>query len=76
VAGLRERDMHNGVKELLSGSLLAKAQFLPEIVIHPGWLASFLPDGGVPKLPNVVMPRHGAMPLIDVSAALASAAVC
>jgi L-lactate dehydrogenase (cytochrome) len=67
--------MHNGVKELLSGSLLAKARFLPEIVMHPGWLASFLLDGGVPKLPNVVMPGRGAMPLIDVSAALASAAV-
>src|SRR6266478_2009834 len=59
-----------------SGSLLAKARFLPEIVMHPGWLASFLLDGGVPKLPNVVMPGRGAMPLIDVSAALASAAVC
>src|SRR6266850_3714022 len=76
VAGLRERDLHNGVKELLSGSLLAKARFLPEIVMHLGWLASFLLDGGVPKLPNVVMPGRGAMPLIDVSAALASAAVC
>jgi len=76
VAGLRERDMHNGVKELLSGSLLAKARFLPEIVMHPGWLASLLLDGGVPKLPNVVVPGRGAMPLIDVSAALASAAVC
>jgi L-lactate dehydrogenase (cytochrome) len=59
VAGLRERDLHNGVKELLSGSLLAKARFLPEIVMHPGWLASFLLDGGVPKLPNVVMPGRG-----------------
>src|SRR5882757_2150385 len=68
--------MHNGVKELLSGSLLAKARFLPEIVMHPGWLASLLLDGGVPKLPNVVVPGRGAMPLIDVSAALASAAVC
>jgi L-lactate dehydrogenase (cytochrome) len=76
VAGMRERDLHNGVKELLSGSLFAKARFLPEIVMHPGWLASFLLDGGVPKLPNVVMPGRGAMPLIDVSAALASAAVC
>lgn len=76
VAGMRERDWRNGVKELLSGSLVAKARFLPEIVTHPGWLASFLLDGGVPKLPNVVIPGRGPMPLIDVSAALASAAVC
>jgi L-lactate dehydrogenase (cytochrome) len=76
VAGMRERDWRNGVKELLSGSLLRKARFLPEIVMHPGWLASFLLDGGVPKLPNVVIPGRGPMPLVDVSAALASAAVC
>jgi L-lactate dehydrogenase (cytochrome) len=75
VAGMRERDSHNGVKELLGGSLLAKARFLPEILTHPGWLASFLLDGGVPKLPNVVLPGRGAMPLIDVSAALASSVV-
>ena len=76
VAGMRERDFRNGVKELLGGSLLAKARFLPEIVTHPGWLAGFLLDGGVPKLPNVVIPGRGPMPLVDVSAALASSAVC
>jgi isopentenyl diphosphate isomerase/L-lactate dehydrogenase-like FMN-dependent dehydrogenase len=76
VAGMRERDFRNGVKELLSGSLLAKARYLPEIVTHPGWLAGFLLDGGVPKLPNVVIPGRGPMPLVDVSAALASSAVC
>src|SRR5467141_3078325 len=46
VAGMRERDSRNGVKELLSGSLFEKARFLPEIVTHPGWLAGFLLDGG------------------------------
>jgi L-lactate dehydrogenase (cytochrome) len=76
VAGMRERDFRNGVKELLGGSLLAKARFLPEIVTHPGWLAGFLLDGGVPKLPNVVIPGRGPMPLVDVSAALGSSAVC
>jgi L-lactate dehydrogenase (cytochrome) len=76
VAGMRERDSRNGVKELLGGSLLAKARFLPEIVTHPGWLAGFLLDGGVPKLPNVVIPGRGPMPLVDVSAALATSAVC
>src|SRR5260370_10344164 len=33
------------------------------IVTHPGWLAGFLLDGGVPKLPNVVIPGRGPMPL-------------
>src|SRR5260370_39544257 len=38
VAGMRERDSRNGVKEVLIGSLLAKARFLPPIVKHPDWL--------------------------------------
>src|SRR6266853_1412442 len=76
VAGMRERDFRNGVKELLGGNVWAKARFLPEIVTHPGWLAGFLLDGGVPKLPNVVIPGRGPMPLVDVSAALATSGVC
>ncbi len=75
VAGLRERDPRNGMKELLGTSLFAKIPFMPNILAHPGWLASFLLDGGVPKLENVVMPGKGAMELVDVGAALASATV-
>jgi len=76
VAGLRERDPRNGMKELLGSSLFAKIPYLPEIVVsHPGWLAGFLLDGGMPKLENVVIPGQGAMELVDVSAALAKATV-
>ncbi len=75
VAGMRERDFRNGMKELVSAGLLAKAPFIPELLRHPGWLISFLRDGGLPGLPNVVIPRQGPMPLIDVAAALARAAV-
>lgn len=75
VAGMRERDFRNGTKELLSGNLLAKMPFLPQLLTSPAWLISFLLDGGVPKLPNIVVPGQGPMPLIDVSAALARAAV-
>ena len=75
VAGMRERDFRNGMKELLGGSALAKIPFLPQFLARPGWLARFLLDGGVPQLPNVVVPGQGPVPLIDVSAALASAAV-
>ena len=38
VAGIRERDHRNGMKELVGGGLLAKVPFLPEILSHPGWL--------------------------------------
>src|SRR5438034_171889 len=75
VAGMRERDLRNGVKELLGGNLFAKIPFLPQVLVRPGWLANFLLDGGLPRLPNVVIPGEGPMPLLDVNAALARAAV-
>jgi L-lactate dehydrogenase (cytochrome) len=75
VAGMRERDLRNGVKELMGGSLLAKIPFIPELLAHPRWLAAFVLDGGVPKLENIVTPGKGAMRMTDVAAALASAVV-
>jgi isopentenyl diphosphate isomerase/L-lactate dehydrogenase-like FMN-dependent dehydrogenase len=75
VSGIRERDYRNGMKELISGNLLAKIPFLPQVLSRPRWLVSFLLDGGLRPLPNVVIPGQGPMPLLDVNAALASAAV-
>jgi isopentenyl diphosphate isomerase/L-lactate dehydrogenase-like FMN-dependent dehydrogenase len=75
VAGMRERDFRNGMKELMGTNPFAKIPFLPQVLARPGWLAGFLLDGGLSKLPNVVVPGQGPMELIDVSAALASAAV-
>jgi isopentenyl diphosphate isomerase/L-lactate dehydrogenase-like FMN-dependent dehydrogenase len=75
VAGMRERDVRNGMRELLCGGLLAKAPFLPQLLSHPAWLTAFLLDGGVPKLANVIIPGRGPMPLMDVTAALANAVV-
>jgi isopentenyl diphosphate isomerase/L-lactate dehydrogenase-like FMN-dependent dehydrogenase len=75
VAGLRERDPRNGMKELMGSSVFAKLPFLPEILSHPGWLFDFLRDGGVPKLQNVVVPGKGAMEMGDVTAALAESTV-
>ena len=75
VAGMRERDPRNGMKELLGTSLLAKIPFLPEILAHPGWLTAFLLDGGVPKLENTVLPGKGPMELVDVASALSEATV-
>lgn len=75
VAGLRERDYRNGMKELMSGSLLEKIPFLSQMIVRPRWIAGFLRDGGLSKLPNVVIPGKGPMELVDVTAALASAAV-
>jgi L-lactate dehydrogenase (cytochrome) len=75
VAGMRERDPRNGMKELLGTSLFAKIPYVPNIVAHPRWLASFLRDGGIPKLQNIILPGQGPMQLIDVASALADAVV-
>jgi isopentenyl diphosphate isomerase/L-lactate dehydrogenase-like FMN-dependent dehydrogenase len=75
VGGMRERDFRNGMNELLSSKPLAKLPFLPQILSHPGWLISFLLDGGLPKLENIVIPGKGSLPLIDVSSSLSRSAV-
>jgi isopentenyl diphosphate isomerase/L-lactate dehydrogenase-like FMN-dependent dehydrogenase len=71
VSGIRERDYRNGMKELISGGPLAKIPFLPQVLSRPGWLIDYLLDGGLPGLPNVVIPGKGQMPLVDINAALA-----
>jgi L-lactate dehydrogenase (cytochrome) len=75
VAGLRERDFHNGMRELLGGSLFEKVPYVGQFFSHPSWFAQYLMDGGMPKLANVVVPGEGPMSLTDVSAALAKSVV-
>jgi L-lactate dehydrogenase (cytochrome) len=75
VAGIRERDFRNGMKELLGASPFPKIPYIPNILAHPRWLISFLRDGGVPPLENIVIPGKGPMPLIDVAVALARSTV-
>jgi isopentenyl diphosphate isomerase/L-lactate dehydrogenase-like FMN-dependent dehydrogenase len=75
IAGMRERDFRNGMKQLMGTSLLAKLPYFDEFLGHPRWLAGFLRDGGMPKLENIIVTGQGAIPLIDVSSALARAVV-
>jgi L-lactate dehydrogenase (cytochrome) len=75
VSGIRERDYRNGMKELISGSVFEKIPYIPELLKHPAWLMGYLRDGGLPGLPNVIIPGKGPMPLVDINAALAAAAV-
>jgi isopentenyl diphosphate isomerase/L-lactate dehydrogenase-like FMN-dependent dehydrogenase len=74
VAGQRERDVRNGVKELVSGTLWEKLPFVPQVLARPRWLAGFLADGGLMNFPNVVLPE-GPMGYADVGAALAQSVV-
>jgi L-lactate dehydrogenase (cytochrome) len=70
VSGMRERDLRNGVKELLSGKLGSTLPFVSQLLIKPRWLVAFLADGGLMKFPNVVVPGQGPMLYADVTAAL------
>jgi isopentenyl diphosphate isomerase/L-lactate dehydrogenase-like FMN-dependent dehydrogenase len=74
VAGQRERDVRNGVRELVSGSLWEKLPFIPQVLTRPRWLAGFLADGGLMHFPNVMLPE-GPMGYADVGAALAQSVV-
>jgi isopentenyl diphosphate isomerase/L-lactate dehydrogenase-like FMN-dependent dehydrogenase len=75
VAGIRERDYRNGMKELISGGPLEKIPFLPQILSRPGWVIDYLLDGGLPGLPNVIVPGKGPLPLVDLNTALAESVV-
>jgi L-lactate dehydrogenase (cytochrome) len=70
VAGQRERDMRNGGRELVSGSLWRMLPYSGQILSRPRWLAGFLRDGGMMRFPNVVLPNAGPMGYADVAAAL------
>jgi L-lactate dehydrogenase (cytochrome) len=75
VAGLRERDLRNGVKELLSRKFGLMLPFVSQFLLKPRWLASLFADGGLMKFSNVVIPGKGPMPYADVATALEQAMV-
>jgi L-lactate dehydrogenase (cytochrome) len=70
VAGLRERDVRNGVNSLISRGFWPTVRALPGLVAHPRWLAGFLADGGLMSFPNVELPGGHPMPYADVGVAL------
>ncbi len=69
VAGLRERDVRNGVKELVTGRPFTMFPHVLQILSRPRWLAGYLRDGGLMTFPNIVL-EDGPMPYADVGAAL------
>ena len=74
VAGLREKDVRNGTKELLTRNPVTMFPYVWQFLSRPRWLASFLADGGLMKFPNVELP-DGPMPYADVGAALEQSVV-
>ena len=75
VAGMRERDVRNGTRQLLSRNPFTMLPFLPQLLVRPRWLYDFFTDGGLMSFPNVMLP-DGPMKYAEVGAALEAAAVC
>ena len=75
VAGLRERDIRNGIPQLLTFKPWTMAPYLPQILARPRWLAGFMRDGGLMTFPNVVLPGTGAMLYASVGPALEQSVV-
>jgi isopentenyl diphosphate isomerase/L-lactate dehydrogenase-like FMN-dependent dehydrogenase len=75
VAGLRERDVRNGTKEILTRRFGPMLPFVWQFVVRPQWLRAFLGDGGLMSFPNVVLPDSGPMQYADVNTALSQSTV-
>jgi L-lactate dehydrogenase (cytochrome) len=75
VAGMRERDHHNGTSQLLTRRIGPMLPYVSQLLARPRWLARFIADGGLMNFPNVMMPS-GPMAYADVGSALEQCAVC
>jgi isopentenyl diphosphate isomerase/L-lactate dehydrogenase-like FMN-dependent dehydrogenase len=74
VAGMRERDVRNGAKQLSSGTPRQMLPYAWQIAARPRWLLDFFRDGGLMRFPNVVL-GTGPMPYEDAASALAESGV-
>ncbi len=75
VAGNRERDVRNGMRQLMSPNWFHRIPYIPNILKHPRWLAGYMFDGMSRPFPNIVVPGSGPLAAIDVGAALQAAQV-
>jgi isopentenyl diphosphate isomerase/L-lactate dehydrogenase-like FMN-dependent dehydrogenase len=66
VGGNRERDIRNGAGQLLMGDLVSKIPYLRQFIVRPRWLGNYLRNGGMPKWPNVVVPRSTSRTLSEI----------
>ncbi|HZQ41107.1 MAG TPA: alpha-hydroxy acid oxidase [Rhizomicrobium sp.] len=74
VAGLRERDFRNGMNELMGRNFFAKLPYAGDVLMHPGWLATYIAGYRMTHLPNVVT-GEGPLPLHDVAKVLSRSVV-
>lgn len=70
IIGHREREVRDGMEQLLRGSLWSKLPFAPQVLARPRWLTRFLLDGGLPDMPNIVTPERGVLRVRDAHTAM------
>jgi L-lactate dehydrogenase (cytochrome) len=75
VSGMRERDVRNGVKELLTRNPWTMLPFVSQFLARPQWLSGCVRDGGLMAFPNVMLADRGPMPYADVGAMLEQSVV-
>jgi L-lactate dehydrogenase (cytochrome) len=61
VIGLREREIRDGMNQLLRGNLWSQVPFTSQFFARPRWFIRFLLDGGLPNMPNIVVPGKGPL---------------
>ena len=74
VSGLRERDLRNGTKELLSRDPIKMLPYLAQILVKPCWMTQWLSDGGLMSFPNVEL-DNGPMGYTEIGPALEASVV-
>jgi isopentenyl diphosphate isomerase/L-lactate dehydrogenase-like FMN-dependent dehydrogenase len=70
VIGHRERELRDGMEQLLRGNIWSKIPFVPQIFTRPRWLAHFLLDGGLPNMPNIISRETGVLRVRDSHTAM------
>lgn len=70
VIGHRERELRDGMEQLLRGNIWSKIPFTPQVLARPRWLTRFLLDGGLPDMPNIVSAETGVLRVRDAHTAM------
>jgi isopentenyl diphosphate isomerase/L-lactate dehydrogenase-like FMN-dependent dehydrogenase len=70
VIGQRDRELRDGMEQLLRGSIWSRIPFVPQVFVRPRWLTRFLLDGGLPDMPNIVSPESGVLRVRDAHTAM------
>ena len=70
VIGHRERELRDGMEQLLRGNIWSKIPFTPQVLTRPRWLMRFLLDGGLPDMPNIVNAETGVLRVRDAHTAM------